>query len=519
MAKGFKCIGGLVVLTFLVLSFSACGSEAGLVKPAEIVVASEAATSDIPVTTAMTSDNLDDSSIEISPSFSPKFMIGKFGKPDKQEDLLGCTIMTYGDNEFSFVEDNLTHSVVRDLNIAGPQGIKRGDHIAKAIRLYGIPESIALAGISISDSDEVILQKLKSKIDPMIYYSGITFENKDKWALKLDHDLETGRIGSFTIQMGFADNSLVLIDSDDFDKSPRALIKKFGLPKKIQIYGNNDSVILDYDGNMGAIICLNAKGVHTNSFGNKENWSVKNLVNLQALQRPSDQLPLYPYPMVSNGYHVEIITERDGSVRYDSIAMMDYPKVALPGEPLDFKIPTFDPKAVASVDDMYLSGLRLSISRRAEVFALFGQPIYAVAGFQEDTSKFQDCTFEKGNAKFLDIVEYDDYSTGRAMSLSTRDPKIIGPRGLRVGDSIERFWDVFPRKAGVEFKAISKNESVQIYYYDATPGEGQDYCEVSPDSQNSYSGRINFTIDWYMFIGIEYEKGIITEIDLNMMLD
>ncbi len=203
MGKRFRYIGGLVVLTFLVLNFSACGSKAGLVKLAEIVVSSEAATSDIPVTTAMTSDNLDDSSIEISPSFSPKFMIGKFGKPDKQEDLLGCTptIMTYGDNEFSFVDDNFTHSGVRDLNIAGPQGIKRGDHIAKAIRLYGIPESIALAGISISDSDEVILQKMKSKIDPMIYYSGITFENKDKWALKLDHDLETGSIGSFSIQM------------------------------------------------------------------------------------------------------------------------------------------------------------------------------------------------------------------------------------------------------------------------------------------------------------------------------
>ncbi len=193
--------------------------------------------------------------------------------------------------------------------------------------------------------------------------------------------------------------------------------------------------------------------------------------------------------------------------------------MAFSGKPLDFKIPPFDPKAVASVDDMYLSGLRLSSSRRADVFALFGQPIYAVAGFQEDTLKFQDCTFEKGHAKFLDIVEYDDYSTGRAMSLSTKDPSIIGPRGLRVGDSIERFWDVFPRRAGVEFKAISKNETVQIYYYDATPGEGQDYCELDSDSKETYSERINFTIDWYMFIGIEYEKGIITEIDLNAMLD
>jgi hypothetical protein len=116
----------------------------------------------------------------------------------------------------------------------------------------------------------------------------------------------------------------------------------------------------------------------------------------------------------------------------------------------------------------------------------------------------------------LYIDDYDDPGTGSAYGYLIRDPEYIGPRGLRVGDNVEKILEVIPGRDDIDFKTIT--EPTAVYKTKEYDNDVTDSAWVYPSENKAYTGHVYVNVIWYIWVTFYYNDGIITCIDMGYML-
>jgi hypothetical protein len=214
-------------------------------------------------------------------------------------------------------------------------------------------------------------------------------------------------------------------------------------------------------------------------------------------------------------YSISAGIDESGTVKYIRIHKFDYPQyqVAPADEPLE--VPAFDRETIATYADLYISGCTLG-SSRLDVFKVFGNPQKTKADYGDITGYSQDCYFKNSVVDFFDVTDYEDPETGRASGYFTEDVDLIGPRGLRVGDNVEKILEVFPGRDDIDFKTAI--DTTAIYADSDNPDDIINSARIYPSVNKAYTGEVNINIEWASWITFNYADGVITGISLGMML-
>jgi hypothetical protein len=215
-------------------------------------------------------------------------------------------------------------------------------------------------------------------------------------------------------------------------------------------------------------------------------------------------------------YDITVCIDKSGIVCYVSISKFDHSQYPIEKSDGAFEIPIFDKEAIATESDMYMSGCKFG-STRQEVFQLLGSPKKTEAGYSEYRDKYQDCYFDNSEVYFFGIGEYEDLTSGRAWYYHIKDPFVIGPRGLRVGDSIGKTLEVFPGRDDIDFRTIATKTAIYVNPDDSN--EETNSASVYPSANITNTGEVYINVDWVYGIIFEYKDGIITGISLTRMLD
>ena len=214
--------------------------------------------------------------------------------------------------------------------------------------------------------------------------------------------------------------------------------------------------------------------------------------------------------------YTEMNIDASGYVTYMSVQRFDTPYYNMQKTNQPVELPDFDLEVIANGDDFYMSSLKFGSTRQA-VFEVLGNPIKSLIGYEEYVGNYETCYFEKATVYFSGVTSYQDLSSGRAYTYVISDPTIIGPRGLQIGETIERIQDVFPVADGIDFKTLSEDT---LMYPDPNDLINEtNEAMIYPTPNKPYSGYVYLTVEWYKGIRFDYENGIITEISLTQMLD
>jgi len=214
-------------------------------------------------------------------------------------------------------------------------------------------------------------------------------------------------------------------------------------------------------------------------------------------------------------YQVNVYIGRNGAVNHVGVSKLESPSQHVLQKTLAFEVPAFDENTIATPEDMYLSELTLESNRKA-LYSRLSSPIKVISDYEDLTGKNQNCYFELGKAFLLGISDFKDLSTGYSSTLSVTDPTIIGPRGIQVGDPVEKILKVFPGRDDIDFDHIE--ELTVIYTGEGgTPAQTNSGWVVPNPLGNK--GIIILNIDWHLSIWFNYENGMVSEIGLNSMLD
>ena len=409
------------------------------------------------------------------------------------------------------------------------------------MREYYIPQSLIELGISEDDTDGEILQKLINRNNCGIYLSD--YKN---FKIKILFDLPSGTITNMTVSQGKGTKDIVRLELSDFNASPKVIAEKFGYPDEIIIY---DDYAFEFDyfnpSDSSGIMFLKDSSTSVNKFSLLKNWSAPNDIKIgdtihdvfEKLYIPAYLKDLgisatmnneeilrilnanYVYDIsfdLLTDYYINIYVDKSGLVCSASVSKFDrpqYPAARLGGT---FEIPVFDKETIATKEDLYMSGCKFG-SNRQEVFQTLGNPMKAEAGYSEYRDKYQNCYFENSIVDFLEIDKYEDLTSGKAWHYYIKNPLIIGPRGLRVGDSIENVLEVFPGRDDIDFKTITSNTA--IYVNPDGSNEETNSASIYPSARKVNTGEVYINVDWVYGITFEYEDGIITGMVLSEMLD
>ncbi|MEL7654326.1 MAG: hypothetical protein AAGU75_00280, partial [Bacillota bacterium] len=367
------------------------------------------------------------------------------------------------------------------------------------------------------------------------------FENSK---IKLFFDLPSGNITNITINQVNAKNESSRLEPSDFSADAEAIAEKFGYPDDIIIY-DEYAFEFSYTDPSANIMFLKDSSTSENYFSYSNKWIIPYDIKIGDKIHDVFEMLYIPDKIKDLGislsmnneeitgvlneqhisyidfdslpdYNITIGVDKSGIVDYVSISRFDHPQYPIKRSDSTFEIPVFDKETIATYADMYMSGCKFG-STRQEVFQLLGSPKKTEAGYGEYTDKYQDCYFENSVVYFLCIDEFEDLKFGRAWYYYIKDPVIIGPRGLRVGDNIEKVLEVFPGRDDIDFKTIT-SETV-IYANPDSPDEITNTATVYPSAYETYAGELYINVDWVCGITFEYEDGIITSMALSEMLD
>jgi len=473
-------------------------------------------------------------------------VVNQLGKPSEITSAPGVSIYYYREGSHKgvtvcFIEDKAFSFGIDKGDLTAPKGIKVGDNIIKALREYYIPQNLIALGISQDDTDGEMLQKIINRENHIIYLSD--YEN---FKIELFFDLPSGTITSMNISQGKEANDMIQLEPSDFNASPKDIAEKFGYPDEIYIY-NEYAFEFDYFDPTGSpgVMFLKDSSTSANGFSLLKNWIAPNNIKIgDTIHNVFEKLYIPDYlknigitstmnneeisvilnahymPDISfdllTDYDISIYVDKTGFVRSVSVSKFDHPQYPVARSDGAFEVPVFDKDTIATKEDLYMSGCKFG-STRQEVFQLLGSPKNTEAGYSEYRDKYQDCYFENSVAYFLDIDEYGDLASGRAWYYYIKDPFVIGPRGLCVGDRIEKTLAVFPGSDDIDFKTITSRTA--IYVSPDSPGQETNSASVYPSASKTNTGEVYINVDWVYGITFEYNEGIITGMTLSEMLD
>ncbi len=430
-------------------------------------------------------------------------------------------------SSFYFVDHQLCSIEIECCSIDGPRGIRCGEPFAKVIRIFASQNQLTALGIEKTFTDAEILKQL---VENGVYDLTFDLDEQFKLYVKISTKDAKDKILEMKIFKSSQFISDIEITKSDFSAKPIEIIKKFGYPNTIGFYPPY-SVSFIY--NKGAtyetentISLLNETFVHSNNFRIKQDWKtefglrvgqekaeVENILG-QHFFDDSRYSATYEH---GNLNYIIYGQSNDNRLASFSICRETVPEYDIQKkQPKDFILPQFDPNQMASCDDMYLSELGFG-SSRLDVFSRLGTPIKVINGFDEVIDNYQYCVYALSYFVFRSVEDAINLDSGSAYYCSVNDPNLVGPRGLKVGDPIEKFLDVFPGLNDIDFKNVKGPRVI----YEKEPGSEADFAKIIPDLESNQpnSGTIHLTIEWYLGINFNYENGVITEINLTQMLD
>lgn len=468
----------------------------------------------------------------------------KMGKPSRIDTASGVSVYYYGDDQYSgnsvyFIEDKVCAFIIGEEDLAAPNGIKVGDSVVKALREYYIPEELAGLDITKEDTDREMLQKIIDRKKCVVF-----FNDYRNCRIKVSFGLPHGRIDGISIIKSNANHGSAQIVPSDFSAGTKEIAEKFGYPDLILIF-TNYAFEFNYTDTSSKIMFLKDSSGSENSFSYQGKWLMPYEIKVgdtihhvfKTLYIPNDIKNLDISLSMNNSEIADILKENhesyfrfdllpdygiaigineSGTVHNANIRRFSDPQYPIISVGSTFEVPAFDKGTIATVADLYLSGCRIG-STRQDVFQMLGSPRKTEAGYDEYTDKYQDCYFENGVVYFLSVDDYKDLKTGRAWYYHITDPLVIGPRGLRVGDNIEKVMEVFPGRDDIDFKTITSY--TPLYSNPNDPNEETNSASIHPATYKVYSGNVHINVDWVYGITFEYEDGIITGITLGEMLD
>ncbi|MCK8060797.1 MULTISPECIES: hypothetical protein [unclassified Fusibacter] len=460
------------------------------------------------------------------------------GEPLKSEKAMGVVVYDFDGLRLAFIEEELAFINIYKSLYQAPYQIEVGESIIDISKKYGLPlELVTLGATDLTADDELatMIRNHNSSVYEFIIDDTYRFiAHIDVDSLKSDY-FEIGRLE--------ARKEFKVVELDDFSKDIKEISEKYGYPDDVYISGDS-GLILSYTKPYDNITMLNDYVLKSNELYLIDDWicpkgikagtSVKAVLNILY-----DQNTLLDYGITSEMNNSEIITlitennaygilsfdeaEYSGSYRFnndgdvDSLVIsrkwiIDY-EVPLTDE--EFEVPEYDKDKFMDSSEMYFSNIGIG-STREDVFQTLGNPIYNQIGFDDFLGKYQICGFEKGEAYFDILSNLSDLSDGWVYTLVVWDPSLIGPRGLKIGESINRILELFPTFEVDDITSL--NEEAKIYSLD----DSNSYelgIWASPEEDDSTSGIIVVRIKWIDTFIIFYEKGIITKMALDTMLN
>lgn len=468
----------------------------------------------------------------------------KLGAPLETDSAPDISVYYYGEDQYKgntiyFIGDKVCAFIIGEGGLSAPKDIKIGDNIVKALREYYIPEELEKLGISNEDTDGEMLQKIIDRNKCVVFFND--YENS---RISVSFAIPDGSIDRISIIKVNAKSGPVRIEASDFNASAEEIADKFGYPDEITIY-NKYAYEFRYTDTSANIMFLKDSSARANSFSYRNEWLMPYDVRVgdkihevfQALYLPDDIKNLgislsmnhseiaeilnenhagyFHFDLLSD-YSITVGIDESGIVYYASIAKFNDPQYPAARADSAFSIPAFDPETIATTADLYLSGCNFS-STRQEVFQILGSPIKTEEGYGEYVDKYQDCYYENAVVYFLNVGDYEDLNSGEAWYYYITDPSVIGPRGLRVGDNIEKVLEVFPGTNDFDFKTIIDDTS--LYSNPDDPNDETNSATVYPADYQANAGEVYLNVDWVYGITFKYEYGIITGITLSEMLD
>lgn len=471
-------------------------------------------------------------------------VVKKLGTPSEIDSAPGVSAYYYGDGRYSgttiyFIEDKVCAFIIAKDNLNAPKGIKVGDNIVKALREYYIPKELNDLGIKENDTDEEMLQKINKRNNCAVYLND--YKNSK---IKLFFDLPSGNISNITISQVNAKNESVRLEASDFSAGAEAIAEKLGYPDDIIIFDEYAFEFIYADPSAN-IMFLKDSSRSENSFTYQNEWLIPYDIKIgdtihdvfETLYIPDNIKNLGISLSMNNSeitdilnknhvsyfrfnslpdYSIAISIDELGTVYYATIRRFNDSKYSISRVDSTFEVPEFDKETIATKADLYLSGCKIG-STRQDVFQMLGSPQKTEAGYDEYVDKYQDCYFKNAVVSFLSVGDYEDLKSGRAWHYYITDPLVIGPRGLRVGDNIEKVLEVFPRRDDIDFRSIT--DDTVLYDNPADPNEETNSATVYPSAYKAYTGKVFINVDWVYGITFEYEDGIITGMVLSEMLD
>lgn len=414
-----------------------------------------------------------------------------------------------------YLEDKLILLEIKNKDVAGPKGLVCGDDIAKAFKLFASTKQYKALGLTKRASDEEITNALTAAYDQNYTTEHSRFEVNGNYRLLVNFDYSEKIVQSFQVVRGTAPESeeeLELTD-EDFDASPSDIVEKYGYPTTISVF-DQDALCFTFDRDNGIQVnFLNESFESSNAF--MVNDTCKSPFGVQKGQSQAEVVKLLQVPG-AKAYEFQPFYDNDSNLVGYQIQRALVPTDSVQKLQTSFKVPPFDPEAILDKDDLYLSNMSLSSSRQ-QVFEVLGTPKRIVTGYEGPTRVYQQCNFETGTVLFTNVESSDNLKTGRAMSYFTSDASLIGPRGLKVGDPIEKVLDVFPGNNDIDFANIEEI----AFIYEKSPGDERNhaYVTVDPESKTPKSGRVFMNTEWVLGFTINYSNGIITELILTYMID
>lgn len=475
---------------------------------------------------------------------TPDDVVNKLGTPSEIDSATGVSAYYYGDgrhrsNAIYLIEDKVCAFVIAKDDLTAPKGIKVGDCVVKALREYYIPEELVKLGISKDDTDEEMLQKVNARKNCMLYFND--YENSK---VELNFDLPSGIINGISIIKANTENESVRLEPSDFSAGAEEIAEKFGYPDDIIIY-DEYAFEFRYTDLSANIMFLKDTSASENSFSYQNEWLMPYDIKIgdtihdvfETLYIPDDIKNLGISLSMNNSeitdilnenhtsyfrfdllpdYSIAISIDESGTVYYATIRRFNDPQYSIARVDSTFEVPAFDKETIATKADLYLSGCKIC-STRQDVFQMLGSPQKTEAGYDEYIDKYQDCYYENAVVYFLSVGDYEDLKSGRAWHYYITDPLVIGPRGLRVGDNIEKVMEVFPGRDDIDFKVIT--DDISLYSNPDDQNEVTNSGTVRPSAYKAYAGEVYINVDWVYGITFEYENGIITGMTLSEMLD